>query len=286
MSTVYIIDGSYYLYSGAFAPMMKLTSPSGEPTTGTFLFTGEIIGLLAMKRPDYIVVAFDSHEAPTFRKLIYEDYKGNRGDRPDDIEIQIKRSTEIMEALGVKVLATPGYEADDIIGTVSKMAEDAGHQVEICTKDKDILQLVTPNVTVWELKSSSRMDVQDVRDRWGLEPIQMIDFLALQGDPSDNIPGVRGVGPKKALDLIHKFGSIEKIYDGVQTVPGKLREQLIQGREKAFLSKKLATIVRDAPIGVTLEDMKWQGLLMSKVRSLFEELGFRKHLSTVEGNWR
>lgn len=286
MRTVFIVDGSYYLHSGIFAPKMKLTSPSGEPTTGTYVFTGEILSLLASRRPEYIVVTFDSGERPLLRQQVFEQYKGNRGPCPEELQVQIKRSTEIMDALGVKVLSVPYYEADDVIGTVSKLAEDLGHQVEICTKDKDILQLVTPNVTVWEIKSNSRMDVRDVQDKWGLEPVQMIDFLALQGDSADNIPGVHGIGPKKALDLIHQFGTLEKIYDGIQTIPGKLREMLVKGRDSAFLSKKLATIVRDVPIGVSLEDLKWQGFLMSKVRSLFEELGFRKHMSTVEGNWR
>jgi len=286
MSTVYIVDGSFYLYSGALAPMMKLTSPSGEPTTGTYCFTGEILTVLSRCRPEYIAVAFDSHEKKTFRKGIYEGYKGNRGERPDDIDIQIRRSTEIMDALGVKVISTPGYEADDIIGTVTTMAEQAGHQVVISTKDKDLCQLVSSNVKIWEIKSEKWTDVAGVKERWGLEPVQMIDFLALQGDPSDNIPGVRGVGPKTALELLKKYGSIEHIYDGLHTVTGKLRDKLFEGRQMAFLSKKLATIVRDAPIGVTLEDIKWQGILMSKVRAVFEELGFKKHMSTVEGNWR
>lgn len=286
MSTAYAIDGSYYLYSAALAPMMKLTSPSGEPTTGTHCFTGEILRLLARCRPEYIVVAFDSHEKKTFRKGIYEGYKGNRGERPDDIEVQIRRSTEIMDALGVKVISTPGYEADDIIGTVTTMAEQAGHQVVICTKDKDLCQLVSPNVKIWEMKSEQWIDEAAVKAKWGLEPVQMVDFLALQGDPSDNIPGVYGVGPKKALDLLQRFGSIEHIYDGLHTITGSLRNKLFEGRQMAFLSKKLATIVRDAPIGAVLEDMRWQGLLMSKVRAIFEELGFKKHMSTVEGNWR
>lgn len=266
--------------------MMKLTSPTGEPTTGTYLFTGEILNLLAQKRPEWMVVAFDSHDKPTFRKGIYEGYKGNRGARPNDLDIQIHRSIEIMDALGVKVISTPGYEADDIIGTVAMIGEQAGHQVVICTRDKDLVQLVTPNVKIWEMKSGQWTDVQDVKEKWGFEPHQMIDFLALQGDSSDNIPGVRGVGPKKALELLQRFGSIEKIYDGLHTIPGKLQEKLLKGKDMAFLSKKLTTILRDAPIGATLEDMKWQGLLMSKVTSLFTELGFRKHLSMVQGNWR
>jgi len=286
MGTVYVIDGNYYLYAACFAPMMKLTSPAGEPTTGTYLFTGEILNLLAQKRPEWIVVAFDSHDKPTFRKEIYESYKGTRGERPDDVDVQIHRSTEILDALGVKVISTPGYEADDIIGTVATMGEQAGHQVVICTRDKDIVQLITPNVKIWEMKSGEWTDVQGVKEKWGFEPIQMIDFLALQGDSSDNIPGVRGVGPKKALDLIKKFRCIERIYDGLNTIPGKLQETLLKGKDMAFLSKKLTTILRDAPIGATLEDMKWLGLLMSKVTSLFTEIGFRKHLSMVQGNWR
>ena len=266
--------------------MMKLTAPSGEPTTGTYLFTGEMLKLLTQKRPDMIVVALDSHEKPTFRKEIYEGYKSTRSERPDGLDVQIRRSKEIMEALGVKVIETPGFEADDIIGTVATMGEEAGHQVIICTRDKDLLQLVTPNVTVWEMKSGQRTDVAGVKEKWGIEPIQMVDFLALQGDSADNIPGVRGIGPKRAVDLIHQFGCVESIYENLHTVTGKLRDNLFEGKCMAFISKKLATIVRDIPIDATLEDMVWRGPTMSKVVPLFNELGFKKHLSTVQGNWR
>jgi DNA polymerase-1 len=286
MSNLYVIDGTFYIYSGACAPMMKLTTPSGEPTTGTYLFTGEMLKLLTQKRPDMIIVALDSHAKPTFRKEIYEGYKGTRSERPDGLDVQIKRSKEIMGALGVKVIETPGFEADDIIGTVATMGEKAGHQVIICTRDKDLLQLVTPNVTIWEIKSGQTTDVVGVKEKWGIEPIQLVDFLALQGDPADNIPGVRGIGPKKAVDLIQRFGCIESIYEKLHMVTGKLRDTLFEGKNMALLSKKLATIVRDAPIDTTLEDMIWRGPTMSKIVPLFNELGFRKHLATVQGNWR
>jgi DNA polymerase-1 len=141
-------------------------------------------------------------------------------------------------------------------------------------------------VTIWEIKSGQTTDVVGVKEKWGIEPIQLVDFLALQGDPADNIPGVRGIGPKKAVDLIQRFGCIESIYEKLHMVTGKLRDTLFEGKNMALLSKKLATIVRDAPIDTTLEDMIWRGPTMSKIVPLFNELGFRKHLATVQGNWR
>jgi len=286
MGLAYIIDGYYYLYSSFLASNLQLTSPKGEPTTATHIFTGEILNLIRHEKPDMLAVTLDS-PAKTFRKEIYTHYKGTRPDgMPPDLQIQVARMIDILEAFNIPVYRMDGYEADDIIGTLAKKLVNAGHQVRICTKDKDMCQLVGPNVSIYEMKSKKELTVLGVYEKYGLKPNQFVDFLALQGDASDNIPGVYGIGAKGALKLIQEYGTLESLYNNVWQIKGKLREKLVAGKSNALLSQKLATIERNVPIEVKIEDMVWTIPNFAKLIPLFEELGFEKHLNTIYSTWR
>jgi len=281
----YVIDGYYYLYSSFFASKIQLTSPKGEPTTATHIFTGEILNLIQYEKPNLLAVALDS-PGRTFRKEIYPQYKGGRPDSmPDDLQIQVKRMVEILEALNIPVFRKEGFEADDLIGTLTKQLVNAGYKVVICTRDKDMNQLISPDVNVYEMKTKSLIDVRDVHEKYGLKTSQFIDFLAIQGDASDNIPGVFGVGARGATKLLQDWGTLESIYNNIWQVKGKLREKLVAGKSNAFLSKKLATIDRNVPIDVNIEKLRWTEPNFDKLLPIFTELGFEKHLNTVHSIW-
>ena len=280
----YVIDGYYYLYSSFLASKVHLTAPTGEPTTATHIFTGEILNLLQHEKPDLLAVALDS-PGKTFRKKIYPQYKGGRGDMPEDLQIQVKRMVEILEAFNIPIFRVEGFEADDLIGTLTKKLVNEGCHVRICTRDKDMVQLIGPDVSIYEMKTKKLLDVKAVHEKYGLKASQFVDFLALQGDVSDNIPGVSGVGAKGATKLLQEWGSLESVYNNVWQVKGKLREKLVAGKSNAFLSKKLATIDRNVPINVDLEVLQIKEPNFNKLLPIFMELGFETHLNTIHSIW-
>ena len=196
--TLYIIDGHAHIYSAYFAPMRDLTSPTGEPTKATYIFTTALLGLIQNYKPDYLVVTMDS-KAPTFRKDIYPEYKAQRPPMPEDMPGQIQRIEQILEAMHIPMLRRDGFEADDLIGTLTKQGAALGMACTVCSRDKDILQLLNEQVSVLDIKRGIKTTVQTLAQSQGISPEQFLEVLALQGDTADNVPGIPDVGPKTAL---------------------------------------------------------------------------------------
>lgn len=279
---LYIIDGHAHIFAAYYAPMsQRLQSPAGEPTKAVYIFTRTLLSVLANFDPDMIVVAMDSKEK-SFRSDLYQDYKAHRPEMPEDLPGQIKRIEQVIEAMNIPMLRLPGWEADDIIGTLSHKAAKKGHQVYICSKDKDMMQLVNDQVFTLDVKKGEITDKHKMKEKFGVNPCQFIDCLALQGDSSDNIPGVPDVGPKTAINWIRKYGSLENLYAHADEITGKRGKSLRENKDQAFLSKKLVTIDCDSPIDIDYESFKVHEPDKEKLKKLFAELGFQAIAQQME----
>ena len=273
--TLYLIDGSAYIYR-AYHAIRSLTNSKGLPTNAAFGFTRMLIKLIEDRSPEYVVMFFDA-KGPTFRHEIYQDYKANRPPMPEDLSIQIPYIKEITHGFNIPVIEMQGFEADDLIGTFRYQAEKAGFFVVMVTGDKDFVQLVTDNAVIWDPMKEKTIDINTIRDDFGVEPYQMIDVMALSGDVSDNIPGVPGIGPKTALSLIRTFGTVERLYERVHTITKKKQhENLVQFKEQAFLSKELVKIHIDVPFPFSPENFKYETPDNTKLSKLFKHLEFRQ----------
>ncbi|MGE5805524.1 MAG: DNA polymerase I [Ignavibacteria bacterium] len=276
-----IIDAMALAYKAYFAFMSRpLITSKGEPTSAVYGFINQLLKILEDNKPDYIAVAFDAREK-TFRHEQYSEYKAARHAMPDDMIPQLDRVKEIIDALKIPIYISPKYEADDIIGTAVCKAEDNGLESFIITPDKDLNQLVNENVKVIRPggKTGEEIviyDVNKIKEEFGFNPKQMVDYLALIGDSSDNIPGVAGIGPKSAIPLIQKYGSVEGIYEHIEEIEKpSLKNKLIEGKDKALLSKILATIHCEVPIELDFEKIKFKQPDFDKLRELFVELEFK-----------
>jgi DNA polymerase-1 len=273
--TLYLIDGSAYIYR-AYHAIRSLTNSKGLPTNAAFGFTRMLIKLIEDRSPEYVVMFFDA-KGPTFRHEIYQDYKANRPPMPEDLSIQIPYIKEITHGFNIPVIEKQGFEADDLIGTFRYQAEQVGFFVVMVTGDKDFVQLVTDNAVIWDPMKEKTIDINTVRDDFGVEPYQMIDVMALSGDTSDNIPGVPGIGPKTALSLIKTFGTVERLYERVHTITKKKQyENLVQFKKQAFLSKELVKINIDVPFPFNSENFKYQAPDNTRLSKLFKDLEFRQ----------
>ncbi len=278
--TFVIVDAMAMAYRAYFAFISRpLSTKSGEPTSAVFGFMNQLVKVLEDHKPDYIAVATDSKEK-TFRHKMYKEYKATREAMPDDMIPQIGRIKQIVELLNIPLYIKPGYEADDIIGTAVKLAEKKGMESFAITPDKDYMQLVTEKVKVARPGRGSDevtiYDVEKVKETYGFEPKQMIDYLALVGDSSDNIPGVRGVGEKTATPLIQKYGSIENLYKNIDKIEkAGVKKKLEENKENAFLSKELATIQCSVPIEFDFDKAKFEKPDFDKLREVFIELEFK-----------
>lgn len=279
---LYLLDGHALSYRHFFATSKggrNLTSPTGEPTGAVFGFTRGLMDVLEKDRPDYLAVTFD--DGLSGRETLYPAYKGHREEMPNDLSTQIARIQQVVQAFDIPVLMVSGTEADDVMGTIARQAEEQGLDVRIFTGDRDLLQLLSEHVTVRVFIPMAGVpdevyDVAKFRDKYGLDPLQLIDLKALQGDSSDNIPGVAGVGEKTAKALLQEYGTVEGIYANIDEIKGATQKKLIAGRESAYLSKQLATIRRDIPID--LDAAKCTGHLSfdkTKVEAIFRELNFK-----------
>lgn len=283
--TLVIIDGHSLLYRGFYATRM-LTTSDGRPTNAVFSFTNMLLSLLDTVQPEAIVVAFDA-PAPTFRHEAFVEYKAHRQEAPDEFRPQVEMTRQLLQAMGIPTLAEPGFEADDLVGTIARRAPEQGYEVLIFTGDRDQLQLINEHVRVCApLRGVSDLqifDAQAVQERYGIRPEQIPDLKALQGDPSDNIPGVPGVGEKTAVKLLQRFGTIENLLAHVDEVEDpKLRERLSEKREQILQSKMLATILREVP--VELRDIPPFQLTPERVQALqqvLEDLEFRSILKRL-----
>ncbi len=282
-----LIDGHALAYKMFYARMPDFSTRSGEPTKATHGFTRTILGLInAANPPDYLAVSFDT--GATFRDELFQAYKGTREKMPDELGMQIGRIQQILEAFNIPILAVEGYEADDVLGTVARRVEAMGLDTEIITGDRDLLQLVDDHV--WVQLPGNRMgeievyDPAGVHEKYGIEPKQIIDLKALIGDKSDNIPGVAGIGDKTATKLLQKYATLENIYVHLDEITEtRAHAALERGRDSAFLSYKLATIITDVPIEFDLETCRIHGYARDQVIRLFQELEFRSFLKQIPG---
>jgi DNA polymerase I len=272
--TVYLVDGTAYIHR-AYHAVRNLSNSHGFPTNAIFGFSNMLLKLLADKNPLYLAIVFDS-KGPTFRHAIYEEYKANRPPMPDEMAQQIPFIKKIVICFNVKMIEMPGYEADDIIGTMARVAEEKGHKVVMVTGDKDFRQLITPRVSMWDTMKDRVTDEIAIRELYGIEPGQMIDVMGLAGDVSDNVPGVPGVGEKTALKLIREFGSFEQVLEQADRVKGKkLKENLKTFRDSAVMSRKLVTIDRFVPLDMDMEELKVGPPEQDALAGIFRELEFK-----------
>lgn len=281
-----IIDAMALAYKAYFAFISRpLSTAKGEPTSAVFGFVSQLARILEETKPDYLAVAFDSKEK-TFRHEEYENYKSSRLAMPDDMIPQIGRIKQIVEAMNIPIYILPRYEADDLIGTAVSEAKELGYDSYVITPDKDMNQLVNSKVKVLKPgKSSDEFVVFDeakVKQEFGFEPKQMIDYLALVGDSSDDIPGVAGIGPKTATPLIQKYGTIENLYKHIDEIEKEsLKNKLLQNKDNAFLSKKLATINCNVPIQFDFEHAKLTSPNFQQLQPLCAELEFKTFYTKI-----
>jgi DNA polymerase-1 len=248
-SVLYLVDGTALAYRSYYAFIRRpLVNSNGDNVSAVYGFASSLIKLLNERKPSHIVVAFDRPE-PTFRHETYEDYKATREEMPDEMADQLPLVHELVEVFGIPIVEEPGYEADDLIGTLAARAREKGLTTVIVSGDKDFFQLVDDSVTVYDPAKDVEYGSEEVLEKFGVAPSQVIEVLGLMGDSSDNVPGVPGIGKKTALDLISRFGSIEGVLENLDEVSGKKRKQsLDENRKTAFLSRDLVTIDTDAPV--------------------------------------
>ncbi|MEG6566089.1 DNA polymerase I [Thermoanaerobacterium saccharolyticum] len=284
MSKFLIIDGNSLMYRAYFA-LPDLMNSEGMHTNAIYGFSMMLLKLLQEEKPDYIAIAFDK-KAPTFRHKEYSAYKGTRQSMPEELIEQVDILKDVINAFNIRTIEIEGFEADDIIGTVSKIASESGMDVLIVTGDRDALQLVSTNVKVKICKKGiTQMDEYDekaVFEKYEVTPLQFIDLKGLMGDKSDNIPGVPNIGEKTAIKLIKEFGSIENLLMNTDKLKGKIKENVENNAELAVLSKRLATIERNVPIDIDLNEYAVKNYDVNKLTELFEKLEFSSLIADLK----
>ena len=271
---LYLLDGSGYIYR-AYYGIRDLATANGMPTNAIYGFTRMLLTLLQEHGPDYLAVVFDRPREETFRREIYPEYKANRDAMPDDLVPQIPYIKKVVEALNLRTLETPGFEADDLIATLAKRYAAEGIQVTVVTGDKDLMQIVDDRIELLDTMKDKRSGRQEVLARFGVLPELVPDVLGLAGDTSDNIPGVPGIGEKTAAELIQKFDSLEGVFKWRSLVNGKKRrENLKNYADQARLSQQLATVRYDVPLDVELSELQCQPPNLPDLIPLLRQLEF------------
>ncbi len=271
-NTLYLIDGSSYLYRAYFA-IKRLSSPSGFPTNAIYGFTQMLLKLLKDYKPQHLAMVFDAGRV-TFRTELYPAYKANRAEMPEDLRIQVGPIRDLVRAFNIPVVELPGFEADDLIATLAVRWEAEGGKVVVVTGDKELMQIVTGRTTLLDTMKNVASDIHQVRERFGVGPERVIDILGLAGDSSDNIPGVPGIGEKTAIKLIREFGSLDELLARAGEVPGKTGERLREFADQARLSRQLATIIRDVPYELHPDELSAREPNIPQLHELFKEYGF------------
>ena len=292
-----LIDGHAILHRAYHAFPTTLRTRRGEIVNAVYGFTRILLTVLKELQPDYVAVAFDL-PVPTFRHKEYVGYQAQRPAMEKDLVDQVDRVEQVVKALNIPIFTAPGFEADDVIGTLAFQARVPKSKIQsaswrtkskieviIVTGDKDIMQLVREGVKVYApekgYSGGEFFDRQKVKEVLGIWPQQIVDYKALVGDASDNYPGVPGIGPKTAVKLLNQFGTLKNIYKNLKKIPPTIAKKLAEGKESAELSKKLATIVTNAPVKLNLKACRLKDYDPEKVRRLFEELEFRSLLNKL-----
>lgn len=282
MKKVILVDGNNLLFRSYFATAYTgntMRNSKGFPTNGLYGLVNMLNKIIREEKPEYMLVAFD--KGKTFRHEKYLDYKGGRNETPDDLKRQFSVAKKLVPLMGIKCFEIDNYEADDIIGTYSKMALiDPEFETTIVSSDKDLLQLINEETEVKLLKQKDyiRMNEETFIDTYGIKPIRMIDLKGLMGDASDNIPGVKGIGEKTALKLLQEYDSLENVYDNIDNIKGATKQKLIDGKESAFMSKDIATIYNEVPVTYSLEELKYDGPDVNGLREMYSDLEFYSFL--------
>ena len=278
MKKVILVDGNNLLFRSYFATSYSgniMRNSKGFPTNAVYGFINMINKIINEEKPEYMMIAFD--KGKTFRHEKFQEYKGGRNETPDDLKQQFPVAKQICEAMGIHYFEIDNYEADDIIGTFAKkIEENPEFNATIISSDKDLLQLISDEIDVKLLKQTGfiRMDRKLFQETYGVEPIGMIDLKALMGDSSDNIPGVKGIGEKTAIQLLSQYQTLDNLYDHIDEIKGKTKEKLLIDKENAYMSKEIATIYREVPIDTELEHIRYIGIDALEYVKLLEELEF------------
>jgi DNA-directed DNA polymerase len=281
MKKVVLIDGNNLIFRSYYATAYRgeiLTNSKGLPTNAVYAYIQMLLKIIAEEKPSHIMVAFD--KGKTFRHESYDDYKGGRSETPKELKEQIPYAKKVTRAMGITVEEIENYEADDIIGTYSKKIDE---EVLVVSSDRDLLQLISPNVKMKLLKMKDYVyyDEKSFYEDYGIKPIEIIDLKALMGDSSDNIKGVAGIGEKTALKLIKEYHTIDNLYKNIDDLKGKVKENLLNDKESAYKSLELATIYLDVPIEVNLEKIAYKGSNEEELNSLLKELEFNSLINKM-----
>ncbi len=289
MKKVILVDGNNLMFRSYYATAYTgnvMKNSKGFPTNALFGFCQMMNKIIHEEKPEYIAVAFDIGK--NFRKQKYETYKDGRAATPDELKMQMPIARDVLKAMGIPYFELEPYEADDIIGTFAKMCEeDPEYDATIISSDKDLLQLISDVVDVKLLKQKDyiRYNPKTFKEDWGFEPIRIIDYKALAGDASDNIPGVKGIGDKTAINLLKTYDTIEDIYEHIDEIKGKMKEKLVEDKDNAFMSKEIATIYRDVPLNVKLDEIIYNGPDFVSLNNIYEDLEFFSLIKkNVEGS--
>jgi DNA polymerase-1 len=286
---LFLIDGSSYIFR-AFYAIPPLNNAAGLPTNAIFGFTNILLKFLKQYQPQYVAVALDAGRE-TFRNEMFAGYKGNRPEAPALLIPQFPYFRKVLDALNLPLLELPGYEADDIIATLCDRLADKGCELVVVSSDKDLMQLVTNGVKLLDSAKDRWIGKDEVREKFGVSPEQVIEVMGLMGDPVDNIPGVKGIGEKTAGALIQQFQSLENLYDHLDEIEqmklrgaARVRELLAKDKDNAFMSRALATVKRDVPLEIAIEELKLTGFNLEKIRALFTELEFSNLITLIENS--
>ena len=286
MKKVILVDGNNLLFRSYYATAYTgniMRNSKGFPTNGLFGFVNMINKIISEDNPDYMLVAFDIGK--TFRHDKYDNYKDGRSETPDELKMQFPVAKEILDAMGIKYLEVINYEADDIIGTFAKMIDESTeYEGLIVSSDKDLLQLISDKVKVKLLKSKDYilMDRDVFFDTYGIFPIRMIDLKGLMGDASDNIPGVKGIGEKTAIKLLKEYDNIDNLYDHINEVKGALYTKLVDGEKSAKMSREIATIYKEVPVGISFCDILYRNKVSDELVALYKELEFNNLIKKLD----
>lgn len=277
MKHLVLIDGHHLMYRAYWAIPRTLTTSKGEQVNAVFGMASMLLHILRIEKPDHLVVCFDAGEA-TFRHEENATYKDGRAETPDDFYVQIPRITQLVQAFGLPYTMAPKYEADDFLCTYAVAGEKAGMHVTIVTGDRDALQLATKNVRV-AIPHSGYLKTEylgpaEIEAKYGVRPDQIVSYKGLIGDASDNLPGVHGIGPKTAADLLQKYDTLVGVYEHIEEIRPTVRAKLEKDKEQAFFCERMAQLVCDVPLDVPLEQTAISGLPADTLVQLFQELEF------------
>ncbi len=270
---VYVVD-SHSLIFQVFHALPEMSSPRGEQVGAVYGFVRDMLFLMEEKKPNALICAFDL-SGPTFRDELFDAYKAERGEMPEELVGQIPKIERVLQALGIPVLSYQGYEADDILATIARVCDEAGANCYVVSGDKDCRQLITDRVAIYNIRKNQIFDAAALRDEWGVGPDQVIDFQALVGDKVDNVPGVPGIGPKTAQQLLETYGTLDNLLEHAAEVPGAKGKKLAECRDQALLSRQLVRLDTNVPIVPDWDASRVGGVDHNAINELFNEFGFR-----------